>query len=149
MEGRDQTIQYLTQLKREMSLRKERLLRPVQELEKQLANITETITLVLQGEPEKGTDNTDEFPLRKLRKLTHTQALVEIARHNGGLLKAQEAKVLMIRAGVMRDTKNSTHMVHGAIARSEAFERVGRGEYRLKQASSTANKAELFSAPVQ
>ena len=35
-----------------------------------------------------------EFPIGKLRNLTQLQAVIAIARHNGGIVKAQDAKRL-------------------------------------------------------
>jgi hypothetical protein len=72
------------------------------------------------------------FGASSLRGMSHRQAVITIAKHNGGIVRAQEAKRLMITAGVMRDTKNATHMVHNAIISSERFDRIGRGEYRLR-----------------
>lgn len=92
------------------------------------------------------------FGPSSLHGMSHRQAVVAIAKHNNGTIKAQEAKRLMIQAGVMRDTKNSTHMVHNAIITSERFERIGRGEFRLKPigivvrsapATGVANSEEL------
>lgn len=133
MGDREQTIQYLTQMKRDLHAKREKLLRPLQEVDKDLENVTATLAAVLRSGTPEEKENAIGFPVKKLRGLTHTEALIEIAKYNDGVLKAQEAKVIMIGAGVMRNTKNSTHMVHGAIARSEAFERIGRGEYRLKR----------------
>src|SRR5271165_2910002 len=56
-----------------------------------------------------------------LHGMSHRQAVIAIAKHGGGIVRAQEAKKLMIEAGVMRNTKNATHMVHNAIISSERF----------------------------
>src|SRR5256885_938342 len=62
--------------------------------------------------------NVAELPIGKLRNLTQLQAIVTIANHNGGTVRAQDAKRLMIRAGVMRETRNSTNITHNVIIRS-------------------------------
>jgi hypothetical protein len=67
-----------------------------------------------------------------LRGLSHKQAVIAIAKFYGGVIKAQYAKRLMIEAGVMSNTKNSTRMVHNAIINSDRFERIAPGEFRLK-----------------
>ena len=160
MSDREQTIQYLTQMKRDLHVKREKLLRPLQEVDKDIESVTATLAAVLRSTNQEEKENAVGFPVKKLRGLTHTEALIEIAKYNGGILKAQEAKVIMIGAGVMRNTKNSTHMVHGAIARSEAFERIGRGEYKLKQINVvrrlpddprevTNHTVSLFAKPVQ
>lgn len=75
------------------------------------------------------------FGVANLRDMTHKQAAIAIAKHNGGIVKAQEAKRLMIQAGIMRPTKNSTRMVHNAIVSSGRFDRIAPGEYRLKNST--------------
>jgi len=67
-----------------------------------------------------------------IRGLSQKQAVIAIAKHNGGIVRAQEAKRMMISAGIMRETKNSTRMVHNAIITSGRFERIAPGEFRLK-----------------
>jgi len=73
----------------------------------------------------------------KLHGLTHEQAVIKIAKNNGGIVRTQAAKRLMIRAGIMRETKNSTNMTHNAIKRTNKFERVSPGVYRLKEMKET------------
>ncbi len=132
MEGREQTIQYLTHKKKELTEKRDTLMRPVNEVEKELAAISTALAFVLR-------DNSPEietaFPLRKLRNMTQTQAVVEIAKYNGGTIKSLEIKPILIAAKLMKNSKNAAHMVNGIIARSAAFERIGRGEYRLKEAA--------------
>jgi hypothetical protein len=73
-----------------------------------------------------------DFHLLNLRGHTHKQAVIAIAKHNNGVVKASEAKALMIRAGIMAETKNSYRMARHAILSSGAFEKTAPGEYRLK-----------------
>jgi hypothetical protein len=91
-----------------------------------------------------------DFPIGKLRKLTQLQAIVAIAVHNGGTVKAQDAKRLLIEAHVMRETKNSTNITHNVIIRSGKFDRIGPGEYRLKSAAKNEDGKEFYaSSPIQ
>jgi hypothetical protein len=130
------TLEYLAEHKKELLSRRERLMVPIQELEQEIDHITATIRL-LQKPPKPAVGFTAtvtvDFPIGKLRKLTQVQALTVIAKHYGGTFKAQEAKRLLIKAGVMRETKNSTNIIHAVIVRSEKFEKVRPGEYRLKE----------------
>jgi hypothetical protein len=48
------------------------------------------------------------------------------------VIKSIDVKSILVAAKLMKNTKNASGMVNGIIARSEAFERIGRGEYRLK-----------------
>ncbi|MGB9074552.1 MAG: hypothetical protein WCC22_18095, partial [Terriglobales bacterium] len=117
----------------------------VQAIEKKLEHITAALAVLLE-QPNKevvSQAGTDDFPMAKLRKMSQRQAVVALARHNGGTIKAQDAKRIMIRAGVMSDTKNSTNMTHNAILQSGEFDRIGRGEFRLKAGTVTPMSSEL------
>jgi hypothetical protein len=133
---------------------------PLAQAEEDLRNIAGTIAFyqrTAQGEnvaAVRGTTvaiTTGIVGAPNLRTMTHKQAVVAIAKHNGGTIKAQEAKQLMIQAGIMRATKNSTRMVHNAIISSDRFDRIAPGEYRLKIAvppsgnSAAALAANLFT----
>lgn len=136
MEGREQAIQYLTNVKRSLLAQREKLLLPLRELDKDIERISEALAVVLRNEPVQ--ENALGFPIKKLKGLTQTQAVIEIAKYNGGIVKTAEAKPILIGAGIMRHTKNSSRMIQGVIARSELFDRIGRGEYRLRELSPTS-----------
>ena len=150
MGERQQAISYLTQVKREMAAKREQLFRPVQELDKELEHITAALAVLLRhGEKENKQEAKTDFPLSGLRRLTHRQAVVVIARHNGGTLKAQDAKKILIQAGVMSSTKNSTNMTHNAIIQSGQFDRIGRGEYRLKETKLATGDGGILHTALQ
>lgn len=92
----------------------------------------------LQREDKEIVSLVHETPEPKLRGLTHKQAVVAIAKQNGGIVRSSQAKKLMIRAGIMADTKNSNRMVHNAIKASKLFDPISPGKYRLRS----------FAAPV-
>jgi hypothetical protein len=148
-EVKEITLDYLAEHKKELLARRERLLLPVQELDQELEHLTATIRL-LQKPPKPAVSVaatiTIDFPIGKLRKLTQVQALTAIANHYGGTFKAQEAKRLLIKAGVMRETKNSTNIIHSVILRSEKFEKVRPGEYRLKTPASNVGTVILTAS---
>jgi len=68
----------------------------------------------------------------KLRGMTHKQAVVAIAKQNNGFIRSLDAKKLMIRAGIMKDTRNASRMVHNAIKGTHLFEPISPGKFRLK-----------------
>ena len=136
MDSKDFVVEYLADYRRDLLAKRERLLLPIQEVEQELEHITATMRSLQKKTPRVEAQTAEEFPLGKLRKLTQVQALVVIAKHYNGIVRAQEAKRLLIKAGVMRETKNSTNMIHSVIIRSEKFEKVRPGEYRLKDAMS-------------
>jgi hypothetical protein len=131
MDGREQAIQYLTQKKRDLTEKKDKLMRPILELDKEIAALTASLAIALRDDVSVALE-AEGFPLRKIKNLTQTQALIEIAKYNGGTIRSLEVKPILIAAKLMKNTKNAAHMVNGAIARSGAFERISRGEYRLK-----------------
>jgi hypothetical protein len=151
MADKQQAISYLTQLKREMGLQRDRLLRPVHAIEKKLESITAALAVLLEETKEEAGPQAgiDDFPLAKLKRLSHRQAVIEIARYYGGTIKAQDAKRILIHSGCMSNTKNSTNMTHNAIVQSGAFERIGKGEYRLKPMAKTEEGKEFYVSPVQ
>jgi hypothetical protein len=136
MDSKEQAIQHLTQKKRELSEKADKMMRPVRELYKEIEALTTAIAVVLRDEtPTISTAEVSGFPLRRIRNMTQTQAVVEMAKYNGGTIKSLDVKPILIAAKLMKNSKNAAHMVNGIIARSEAFDRVRRGEYRLKEES--------------
>jgi len=131
MDGREQAIQYLTQKKRELTEKRDKLMRPILELDKEIGAVSATLALALRDDTSVSLE-AEGFPLRKIKNMTQTQALIEIAKYNGGTITSLEVKPILIAAKLMKNTKNAAHMVNGAIARSGAFDRTGRGKYRLK-----------------
>lgn len=76
---------------------------------------------------------------RKIRGLTHPEALIMIAQENGGVLLTAPAKAIMLEAGLVRgNPKNALGHVFQLIKDSSRFEKFGYrfekinpGEYRL------------------
>ncbi len=132
MEEKELTIKYLNDHRKDLLEKRERLAQPLLELDQEIQHVDGTLRS-LQKNHTISFPKEDLFPIAKLRNLTQVQALVLIAKHNNGIVRAQEAKRLLIRAGVMRQTKNSTNVIHAVIVRSEKFERVRPGEYKLKE----------------
>jgi septal ring factor EnvC (AmiA/AmiB activator) len=150
MENKDFAVMYLTDHRKALLEKRERLMRPLQELDQEIEHVTATLRSIQNTVQRIALPiKEDEFPIGKLRKLTQVQALVVIAKHNDGIIRAQEAKRLLIKAGVMRETKNSTNIIHAVILRSEKFERVRPGEYRLKEMKSSTGDGGVLHAPVQ
>lgn len=161
LDNKEIAITVLENHKKDLLARRERLVVPLQQLDQEIEHIDATVRSLQKPKPTGFAALTvptaPEFPIGKIRKLTQVQALLVIAKHFGGAFKAQEAKRLLIRAGVMRETKNSTNIIHAVIVRSEKFDKVRPGEYRLKSSNdqrlTSADRTtlnELFpSKPVQ
>jgi hypothetical protein len=136
MSERNQVISYLTSLKRDLTAKHDELLKPVEAVKRDLDAVSSALAVILRENKKEPTTN---FPIATLRGLTYTQCVATIASHYGGKLKAQDAKRIMIEARIMPDSKNATHMVHNAILQSGKFDRIGRGEFRLKNPPSTSS----------
>ena len=148
MEERELTIKYLTIHRKELLERRERLAQPLQLIDEEIQHVDGTLRS-LQKNQTLSFPKEELFPIGKLRKLTQVQALVVVAKHNDGIVRAQEAKRLLIKAGVMRQTKNSTNIIHAVILRSEKFERVRPGEYRLKDIPPAKESERTVHVPIQ
>jgi hypothetical protein len=135
MENKEKVIEHLVEHRRALASKRALLLAPLLEIEKEIEHVSAVITSLQKRSQPVGFTATlsVDFPLSKIRGKTQVEALVAIAKHYDGIVRAQEAKKLLIRASVMRETKNSTNIIHAVIVRSEKFERVKPGEYRLKE----------------
>ena len=128
MQNKDQAIQCLTEHLGDLETKRTRL---VQDIDKEIEHIRAAIASLSASVERLQLSEVlplvAEFPINKIRNMTQVQALVTIARHQGGVIRAQEAKRLLIRASVMKQTKNSTNIIHSVIIRSEDPRRLGRG----------------------
>ena len=135
-------VEHLKNLAEATRKKIEELRTPLTQAEKDLEHMTGMIDFYSRNAPTQGTSlavpgSAVTFRATisaNIRGLSHKQAVVAIAKFNGGVIKAQQAKRQMIEAGIMRNTKNSTRMVHNAIVNSDRFDRIAPGEFRLKPA---------------
>jgi len=141
-------IEQLRQDERELRIKIEDLRRSIEKkisaAESDLAHILGTIAFYEREQVCGHQLTTLETPvedsdLSKLRTMSHKEAVVAIAKRNNGVIKSQHAKELMIRAGIMAQTKNSNRMVHNAIKGTGRFERTAPGEYRLRSPLAPKN----------
>jgi len=134
----------------------EKMRKPIAQLEADLQHIQGAIAFYQRNTDDKMMAEVEEavteamaiIPMSRLKNLSHSDAVIAIAKYNGGVVRTQEAKRLMIKAGIMSRTKNSTNMAHNAIHRTGRFERVSPGEYRLKEGRPKLTQ-EMANAPVQ
>jgi len=82
----------------------------------------------------------DSVPMSALKNKSAREALVEIARRNGGLVRITEAKPLLLGAGILRRTKNSWGMIYTTLVRSKEFEKhpTESGTFRLRDQGGQA-----------
>ena len=68
---------------------------------------------------------------KELKGMTQTNALIRIARKGNGLLRANEAKRILLQAEMISNPKNAAAIVYTLIKRSDRFEWVKPGVYKL------------------
>lgn len=66
-----------------------------------------------------------------LRGKTYLEAIMAIAKANNGIVKVTEAKRFLLEAGVAMKPKTAYQIITGTIIRSERFERIAPGQYKL------------------
>ena len=73
---------------------------------------------------------------RRLRGLTQPDALIAIAKHHGGEIRATEARDIIVATRLAKGKpENVIGHIHHMLAGSERFERLGPGHYRLANPS--------------
>jgi hypothetical protein len=120
---------------------RDRLKNQETKISQRLAQIREhlkavTLTISLMGEEPENEEVPAGIPIRELHGMKQVEALVYIARHNGGRVRISDAKKLLIKAGVMKATKNAYGILYTVINRSGKFKHHGPGEYELSQDSN-------------
>src|SRR2546423_71815 len=110
-------VEMVTKLRadeKEIKEKLERMRKPITELEAALNHIQGSISFYESKAKEKGFSEQIGKILKehlsegfssiqitpKLRGMSHSEAVVAIAKHNGGIVRTQDAKRLMIKAGI-------------------------------------------------
>ena len=121
----DHVTSVLAQMRREYDLAVNRLA----DIEKDIAAIEGALRVLRT----RAAGNTPEIiDPKKLRGKSQLEALKYIARRSKGEVKVTDARRLLLHAGLIRNPKNASSILYTVINRSEMFERVGTGIYRLK-----------------
>ena len=144
-----------------MKYEKELAQSKAEEADQRLRAVATTIELLHEhrimeevGEVEKLRESSqdDEFVAELRKKKTQLHALIAIAKKNNGKLFTRDAKPLLQRAKLMKQTKNASNILYNVINRSERFRHVGAGEYDLietqQEKIKVAGKGDLFETPM-
>ncbi len=132
MENKTHTHSELQELQDKLKNKYEYHRKQMEQVESDLLTVTRTLELL----EDKGTRKQEEYPIippASLKDLTQLEALKTIARSNNGKFYVKDAKKLLLAAGLVENPKNISNIVHTLIQRSEAFQRVRRGLYRLTE----------------
>jgi hypothetical protein len=71
---------------------------------------------------------------------TLLEALVAVARKSNNRLRVREAKRLLLEAGLLGNSKNALSVLYTTISRSNRFEKVKPGEYKIKGEDDTPRR---------
>jgi hypothetical protein len=69
----------------------------------------------------------------ELKGKSQLSAMILIAQRNDGILNMVEAKRKLIQAGVAKNSKNTLSILYNVLGRSDRFEKVSPGVYRLRE----------------
>lgn len=119
----------VSHLYEKLLIKRDKLKEQLNEVEKEFEAVS--TTLKLMGLPTPGMSNLN------LDGKTHLEALIEIARANGGLLVVKTARRLMTRAKMFTTPKNASSVLFTAISRSGKFQSIGKGKYELIEQKPT------------
>lgn len=117
-------IDALNKLYDERKARCEKLRHQLAEAEKELEAFSITIKALGFSAPSSALGIT-------LSGMTQLEALIAIAKANGGILSVRQARRQMEKAGLFKNPDNASSIIFTAIARSKKFERIGSGKYKL------------------
>jgi len=124
-EAMDQLSEILAELRQEHG----RAFDHVAHLEQEI-NAVEAAIKVLRERRLGGI--TDTVDPGDLRGKTQIEALVTMAKRGNGEIKVNDAKRLLLQAGLIRNPKNASTILYNVIRRSDRFDRIKSGVYRLR-----------------
>jgi hypothetical protein len=113
----------VSRLYEKLQIKRDKLKEQLEEVEKDFEAVSNTLRLM--GLPTPGLSNID------LTGKSHLDAMMTIAKANGGILVVKTARRLMARGGMFKHPKNASSILFTAISRSGKFKSVGKGTYEL------------------
>ncbi len=141
MDSQPNELKGLSELKRVLEGKVSLLRRTLAKAEEQLTAVNTTLSLLHSGSETLVMDHSVGVDPLELHGMTQIKALIAIAKKNEGRIRIKDVRNTLMRAGVMKQTKNWYNILYGAINRSEAFERSGPGEYKLISGSPSTKPA--------
>lgn len=142
MRTNDETYIAMIAMRDSLDARQTELQSELEEVTRKLESVSTTLAL-LDGAPMPGghrvamrqltSSGSESIDISSLRGLKQVEALKLIARHFGGQFETTIAKRIMLQAGLIKTSKNANNILFSVIQRSDKFERVQPGVYRLKE----------------
>jgi hypothetical protein len=142
------SFETLTELSKKLEEKRDRLQHHLSEVIKDLDSVNNTLRLL---KANKLTPESEivfiEVPAEELKGKTIDDALVTVAERNGGSLRVRLAKNLLVKAEMLAK-KNAAASVYTSIGRSERWEKVDSGVYKLLP-TRTETKRNPFQEKLQ
>lgn len=137
------TLEELDSQARELDAKREQIRGTIRHLEEARKTATKRAEVSLSSVPNLESEETEKpFPYHKIKNLSQPRAMVVIARHFDGILRTRNLAQILVAAGVMRKTKNTSAMASRLLRTSDRFERISEGLYRLKGSESKSTDIE-------
>ncbi|MGA9157497.1 MAG: hypothetical protein WB249_11950 [Candidatus Sulfotelmatobacter sp.] len=135
--GNSQLVDGLLALKNRLQDTRDTAKRDFDESERRLQAVMTTLAVLMEEALPAPivhvVDLEEERLIEELRtKHTQLQGLIAIAHRNKGVVSTKDAIRLLQRSGLMSPTKNASNILYNVINRSERFDQLGGGKYRLK-----------------
>lgn len=135
MANSDATLTELTSLIARLHKEREELSQKFSEIDEQIKAVEVTMRLIRHDGSQAAPDIYDalvaELRRAKAQEKTQMDALKLIANKSNGSIKVTYAQRLMVETGFIANPKNAASIIYTLISRSERFEKVKPGEYRL------------------
>ena len=69
----------------------------------------------------------------EIEDMTQIEGMVHIAYQGNGIFKVKDVRRIMLEAGKISNPKNASNILYTLIKRSDRFERISPGVYRLRE----------------
>ena len=135
--GNSQLVEGILALKNRLQDERDTTKRDFDESERRLQAVMTTLAVLMEESlpaPIVHVVNLEEERLVEELRTKHTQlqGLIAIAHRSNGMVTTKDAIRLLQRSGLMSQTKNASNILYNVINRSERFDQLGNGKYRLK-----------------
>jgi hypothetical protein len=113
----------VSKLYERLQSQRDKLKEQLEEVEREFDAVATTLKLMGQSTPGLSSIS--------LNGMKHIDALVAIAKANNNILVVKTARRVMVREGLFKTPKNASSILFTAINRSDRFERISPGKYKL------------------
>ena len=127
----EDTIDELSRLIDHLHAERDRAETRLQQIGDEISAVEQTIDIYRRRGSKLPAEPLPNVNAGEFRGLSQLDALILIANKHGGRFKVSPARKLMVEAGLFKNPDNASGAIHTVIQRSDRFERVKKGTYRL------------------